>query len=89
MTVVLSRPYVGRYSDTKIVGKFTGLPLPEFSGPARTGQWRTLYVADENPRLYREITFEDGEYRLSSRPPVSEAEIREQGGKATGLKAQQ
>lgn len=89
MTVVLSRPYVGRYSDTKIVGKFTGLPLPEFSGPARTGQWRTLYVADENPRLYREITFEDGEYRLSSRPPVSEAEIREQGGEATGLKAQQ
>ena len=89
MTVVLSRPYVGKYSDTKIVGKFMGLPLPEFIGPARTGQWRTLYVADEKPGLYREITFDGGEYRLSSRPPVSEAEIRDQGGKATGLKAQQ
>ena len=88
MTVVLSRPYVGKFSDTKIIGKFTGLPLPEFIGPARTGQWRTLYVPDEKPGLYREITFDDGEYRLSSRPPVSEAEIREQGGKATGLKAQ-
>ncbi len=88
MTVVLSRPYVGKYSDTKIIGKFMGLPLPEFVGPARTGQWRTLYVPDEKPGLYREITFDDGEYRVSSRPPISEADIREQGGKATGLKAQ-
>ena len=89
MTVVLSRPYVGKYSDTKIIGKFIGLPLPEFIGPARIGLWRTLYVADEKPGLYREITFDDGEYRVSSKAPVSEADIREQGGKATGLKAQQ
>lgn len=88
MTVVLSRPYVGKFSDTKIVGKFMGLPLPEFIGPARSGQWRTLYVPDENSGLYREITFDDGEYRVSSKAPISEAQIREQGGKATGLKAQ-
>lgn len=88
MTVVLSRPYVGQYSNTKIIGKFMGLPLPEFIGPARTGQWRTLYVPDEKPGLYREINFDDGEYRVSSKAPVSEADIREQGGKATGLKAQ-
>ena len=89
MTVVLSRPYVGKYSDTKIVGKFMGLPLPEFIGPALTGHWRTLYVADEKPGLYREITFDDGEYRVSSKAPISEVEIRERGGKATGLKVQQ
>lgn len=88
MTVVLSRPYVGQYSNTKIIGKFMGLPLPEFIGPARTGQWRTLYVPDEKPGLYREINFDDGEYRVSPKAPVSEADIREQGGKATGLKAQ-
>lgn len=88
MMVVLSRPYVGKYSDTKIIGKFMGLPLPEFIGPARSGQWRTLYVPDEKPGLYREITFDDGEYRMSSKAPLSEADIREQGGKATGLKAQ-
>ncbi len=88
MTVVLSRPYLGKYSDTKIIGKFMGLPLPEFVGPARSGNWRTLYVPDEKPGLYREITFDDGEYRVSSKALISEAEIREQGGKATGLKAQ-
>ena len=88
MTVLLSRPYVGKYSDTKIIGKFIGLPLPEFISPARTGQSRTLYVANEKPGFYREITFDDGEYRVSSKALISEAEIREQGGKATGLKAQ-
>lgn len=88
MTVVLSRPYVGKFSDTKIVGKFMGLPLPEFIGPARSGQWRTLYVPDEKSGLYWEITFDDGEYRVSSKAPISGAQIREQGGKATGLKAQ-
>lgn len=88
MTVVLLRPFLGMYSDTKIIGTLKGLPLPAFIGPARTGQWRTLYVPDEKLGLYREITFDDGEYRVSSKVPISEADIREQGGKATGLKAQ-